>query len=223
MIYPEILENPFFKDKSVKKFSKNKVITYTNEIPRNGYIIKTGTVRLYSVDVNGIERTVSFLGAGDLLAGAYILELSKVNLYFHETVNDVECLEFPISIFRTELNTNSELLLALMQKYTLGYYGSLVHVESLVQHRAQDKILKVLRYLLLRFGTEEDKGWMSINIRLTQYDIADMIGITRETVAVELGKLKKDGIVDYKSFTYRVNVLALGDMVDSSLWYTYRK
>ena len=50
-----------------------------------------------------------------------------------------------------------------------------------------------------------------------------MIGITRETVAVELGKLKKDGIVDYKSFTYRVNVLALGDLVDSSLWSTYRK
>ena len=75
---------------------------------------------------------------------------------------------------------------------------------------------------MIRFGKEVDNSWVSINIPLTQNDIADMIGITRETVAVELGRMKSKGIIDYGSFTYRVNREILSDVVNADLWESFR-
>lgn len=193
-----------------------------NEIPRNGFLLLSGAVRVYSVDTNGFERTVSYISNGDLLPGAYLLGLSKHVLHFYESVTPLEVLEFKISDFREELESNPELVLSLLRVYSLGYFGSLVQIEALVQHRAQEKVLKLLRYLMIRFGKEVDNSWVSINIPLTQNDIADMIGITRETVAVELGRMKSKGIIDYGSFTYRVNREILSDVVNADLWESFR-
>jgi len=100
--------------------------------------------------------------------------------------------------------------------------GSLSHISSLIENKAQAKIIQLLKYLVLRFGEQVDETWMAVSIRLTQNDLSDLLGITRETVAVELGKLKNQNIVEHSSFTYRINVKALTDFVDESLWDSFR-
>lgn len=222
MKFPDLLSNSFFKEQNVLKIKKDKTILFMNEIPQKAYLIVSGTVRVYSVDKNANKRIISYIGKGDILPGAFVLGLSKVVLYFYEAASDVECIEFGIKDIKKELLHNHDLSLAMLQSYALSYYSSLVRIESLAQNKAQDKILKLLRYLILKFGVETKKGWMTIDIKLKQNDIAEMTGITRETIVVELATLKKQGIIDYKSFKYSINLLALGDMVDSALWASYR-
>ena len=50
---------------------------------------------------------------------------------------------------------------------------------------------------------------MRIVLRLSHQDIAEMVGITRETAAVELHKLKRKGYIAYQRFTYYVDIAKL--------------
>jgi CRP-like cAMP-binding protein len=52
-------------------------------------------------------------------------------------------------------------------------------------------------------------GWYSVGLRLTQQDVAALAGVTRETAAVELSRLKRKGIVRYGSFHYEVHLPSL--------------
>jgi CRP-like cAMP-binding protein len=53
---------------------------------------------------------------------------------------------------------------------------------------------------------KQPNGKTQIILRLSHQDIAEMVGITRETAAVELHKLKQKGYIDYQRFTYFVDV-----------------
>ena len=66
-----------------------------------------------------------------------------------------------------------------------------------------------MQYLTTRFGEREPDGKMRIVLRLSHQDIAEMVGITRETAAVELHKLRRKGYIDYQRFTYYVDVAKL--------------
>ena len=45
-----------------------------------------------------------------------------------------------------------------------------------------------------------------------------MVGVARETAATELGKLKKNNIIDYDSFHYTVNMQELAKLIGSEEW-----
>ncbi|RMF44555.1 MAG: helix-turn-helix domain-containing protein, partial [Planctomycetota bacterium] len=45
------------------------------------------------------------------------------------------------------------------------------------------------------FGVATDEG-VRLNLKLSHQDIANIIGTTRETVTILLGKMKSEGLVD---------------------------
>lgn len=81
-----------------------------------------------------------------------------------------------------------------------------MHIYALEQSHAQDKLVYLLQYLVARFGVPQPDGRSKIDLRLSHQDIAEMVGITRETTAVELHKLKTKGFISYQKFTYFVDV-----------------
>jgi CRP-like cAMP-binding protein len=93
-----------------------------------------------------------------------------------------------------------------MQRYVTLYMGAMLHISALKQTKASEKLLKILQWLSLRFGAEVRPGVFKIDIRLTHQDLAQMIGMTRETAAVELGKLRKEKIINYQNQRYLLNV-----------------
>ncbi|MEI2833617.1 MAG: helix-turn-helix domain-containing protein [Acidimicrobiia bacterium] len=100
----------------------------------------------------------------------------------------------------------------------MGYIGSLISIEALGQSRVREKIIYILRYLLQRYGEEDKDGWWRLNVRITQTDISNLIGITRETVAVELKKLKQEGIIHTGSFSYSLNMKKLIELTNIEDW-----
>ncbi len=45
-----------------------------------------------------------------------------------------------------------------------------------------------------------------------------MVGVARETAATELGKLRKDNIIEYDSFHYSVDMDALAKRIGTEEW-----
>ena len=76
-----------------------------------------------------------------------------------------------------------------------------------------------LASLLYRFALEfgEDRGGLTrINLKVTQEDIARMIGATRETVSHCLGRLKEEGAIVRGRSPYLVDKRRLQQFLDKT-------
>ena len=48
------------------------------------------------------------------------------------------------------------------------------------------------------FGEEDDDGHVEIGLRLTQTDLGQLVGSTRETTSMAFNAFRRDGLVDAK-------------------------
>lgn len=204
----------------VRKYKKGRPIFYQGEVPRSAYIIKNGVVRVYGINNSGEERIVTFFVPGDLIPVGWVFQKSPVSLYYYDAVTDCDLVAIPKEDFTAELEKDERLKMEMLNMYMVHYISSTMHIYALEHARAQEKLIRILQYLVLRFGIEKQNGNHLVDLRLTHQDLACMVGLSRETSALELGKLKKKGVISYESFTYTVNMPLLlkaagGDEFDS--------
>lgn len=102
----------------------------------------------------------------------------------------------------------------LLDYFTTNYAASLIRINALEQPKARDKLIYTLYYLCQRFGKySAQKNRVEIPIALTHQNFASLVGITRETTAVELSKLKKQQVISYRQQKYTINLEKLTELV----------
>lgn len=169
-------------------------------------VVQSGTVKVYGITTGGDQRTVTLLSAGDIFPVEWVFDKSRVSLYYYEAITDCNILTVPKTDFLAAISANNELKDHIFQTYMAHYTSATMHIYALEHSHAQDKLVYILQYLVARFGEKQANGLVKINLRLSHQDIAEMVGLTRETTAVELHRLKDKGLIDYQRFSYYVNV-----------------
>lgn len=193
------------KDKGLQRsIHKRTIILYQGEVPKSCYIVKKGIIKVYS-NSNGNEQIVSFYVPGDLFPVSWIFEKTTSTLYYYESLTDCELLAVERLTMHNAIYGKTRLLLKTFDYLTTNYVSALLRITSLEQSRASEKIMFTLYYLLFRHGIETKPGVFTVRLELTHVVIADLVGLTRETTAIELNKLKKLGIVRYDSKEYVIN------------------
>jgi CRP/FNR family transcriptional regulator len=190
----------------LRQFQKGRTILFQGEVPRSVLALKKGMIKVYGITSNGDQRTVTLLGPGDVLPMSWVTDKAPVCLYYYEALTDCTVLAISKDDYQLEMNHNTDLRNQMLENYVSHYVGATMHIYALEQSHAQDKLSYLLQYLVARFGVVEADGKTKIDLRLSHQDIAEMVGITRETTAVELHKLKKKGFISYQKFTYYVDV-----------------
>lgn len=190
----------------VRQFSKHRTILFQGEIPRSLMVVMSGIVKVYGITTTGDQRTVTLLSPGDIFPVEWAFDRSRVSLYYYEATTDCSILAVKKTDFIALLEKDTELKDHIFQTYMAHYTSATMHIYALEHSHAQDKLVYILQYLVARFGEKQDDGLTRINLRLSHQDIAEMVGLTRETTAVELHRLKDKGLIDYQRFSYYVNV-----------------
>lgn len=192
-------------DTIVRSVRKHTILLYQGEVPRSAYFIKSGVMKVYSINSSGTEQIVAFFTAGDLFPLTWIFENTSSTLYYYEAMTDCTVLAVDKTILLSTLNNNPGLQKIMFDYIMTNYTSSLLRITSLEQSRASEKISFTLYYLVFRYGREIKLGVYSVQMNLTHTVIADMVGIARETTAVEMNKLKKAGVVSYNSKEYVID------------------
>ncbi|HSX42708.1 MAG TPA: Crp/Fnr family transcriptional regulator [Candidatus Saccharimonadales bacterium] len=189
-----------------RQYAKKRTILFQGEIPRGAMILEAGLVKVYGITTGGDQRTVTLLSAGDIFPVECVFDKSRVSLYYYEALTDCTVLSMPKLEFLSALQKNDELREQVFQSYMAHYTSATMHIYALEHSHAQEKLVYILQYLVARFGEKQSDGLVKIELRLSHQDIAEMVGLTRETTAVELHRLKDKGLIDYQRFAYYVNV-----------------
>jgi CRP/FNR family transcriptional regulator, cyclic AMP receptor protein len=188
-----------------KRFRQGNILVYQGEVPKSAYIVKSGIIKLYNITVQGDERIAAFKLPGDMFPTTWSFQKASSAFYYYEAQTDGELYIMPREMFHKFINETPKAMSVVANHYLSNYAGSLMRITALEQPKASDKVLYTLYYLVQCYGIETKPGTIRINIQLTQQMVADLIGLTRETTAAELVKLKKRGVLRYKGREYTID------------------
>lgn len=192
-----------------RRSPRGAILLYQSEIPRFGFIIRKGIVRSYTITSSGEERIISLHGPGDIIPLCWVYGQTNTTLFYYEAVSDVDVAMVRKDDLMNTIRQQPELLEQALKSMANEYTALLLRITALGQSNAAEKIAMTLYYLLIRHGSERKPGLFTIDIKMTQSMIANLVGLTRESVAINLKHLKKRQIVTYSSFLYTVDKAAL--------------
>lgn len=194
---------------TLRFIKKGTILLYQSEIPRHALVVKTGLVRAYAITNSGEERTISLHDNGDVVPLSWVFGETSSSLFYYDALSDSEIIAVPKTAL-VEATAKNPGLMSEILKLTMNEYTSLLlRITALEQSSAAEKIALTMYYLLFRHGKEIAPDTYSIHIKMTQSMIASLVGLTRESTAVNLKLLKKKGIVTYSNFSYTVNKVQL--------------
>ncbi len=176
-----------------KSFRRNEVILYEEDANEFMYIILDGEVKVMQSTEEGKEIILAIHRAGDFFGELSLIDGKTAPASVVATKASSTAIISKNAFFSLILNQENvlrKLLLILCSRFR----ESLGTIQMLNFNNALQRIKMLFLMLAEKYGKQET-GSKVLNIKLTHQDIADMAGMTRETVTRVLDKLQKDGEV----------------------------
>lgn len=207
--------NAFLSRYPIRKFKKSEMIIFQGEAPRNAYVIKSGIIKAYNISSSGDEKPIGYYDQGNAFPISWIYQKVPSAIYYYEAFTDsVEVYTLDRAKYANFIKKSPELLYAELSRLLSDQLGTSMRLNALQHSKASDKLIYTLHYLALTHG-DLVNGKYKITLNLTHQDFANLTGLTRETAATELNKLKKLGYIDYgKNMPYILNLNKLLQLVN---------
>jgi len=180
---------------SSRSFPKNTVVIHENDPADSLFIIESGKVKVYCSDKNGKEFIMNTQGEGDYFGELALLDDSSRSA----SVRTVEKSTFCI-IYKDDFNRVLEEHPSIARKLIRNLSQRVRKLTADVKSLALQDVYGRVANVLMDLAEERGDGTMFIPEKLTQQDIADRVGASREMVARILKDLT---IGDYIRFEGR--------------------
>lgn len=155
-----------------------------------------GYVRAYSISSEGDELTLIIFKEGDFFPIIWAFNETPISFYL-EAMTPVEVWLAPKEDFLKFVQANGDVLLELTRRILIRMGGLLARMEYLVFGNAYSKVASIVLICAERFGRAFGKDVL-IDVPLTHQQVADLVGVSRETASIELKKLERKGFIGYK-------------------------
>ncbi|HTE58297.1 MAG TPA: Crp/Fnr family transcriptional regulator [Verrucomicrobiae bacterium] len=204
----------FLSQFRIKRFQKGELILCQGETPDCAFIVKQGVVKTYNLTLQGEEKPIGFDVEHDIFPVAWVFTKVRYVQYYYEAFTDCEVYCVPIKPYVDYLRKSPDEMMTMLTHLVDKYISIQMRVNALEQSKAPSKVINTIHFLCLRFGVEVKKDTVCIELPLTQQDLANFVGLTRETTGIELKKLQRAGVLTYKKRNYIVRTDKLNDLLD---------
>lgn len=200
----------------VKKFARGDIILHQDSEPPCAFLIKSGLVKSYNLTAKGEEKPIELSSNFDVFPIAWMFDKIRRAQYYYEAITNAELYCVPKAEFITHLRNNSETMLQLLDRQIERSTHTQLRLNALEHSKAFDKIVSTLHYFALRFGRHITHNTIKIPLPLTQQDVANFTGLTRETVSAEFKKLTQQKVLGYREHGYVIYANKLDGLLDDS-------
>lgn len=175
-------------------FEKGDIIFSEGEIFDKLFIINNGSIKVYKYTKDGKEQILYILKEGEFLGNLNLLkkDVFKFNATALESTNMCSIHKDDFDIL---IKTNPEISIKVLE-YAHDRIASLENlVQTLTTKDVEVRLASLLLNLSKTFGFKTDKG-IEITLPLTREDMANFIGVTRETISRKLSYFQIQNIVE---------------------------
>lgn len=167
-----------------RKYSKNEIIFYENDVPSHYHQIENGCVRTFNDSINGKEFTQGLFNVGQSF-GEPALLLNKPYPVSAQAIKDSVIIKLPLEKFNNMLSEQAGVSRKLLLLMCDIVYSKTFTSKSLALDNAEEKIL--IFFNKIKMNEKQDY------IPYTRQEIANFLGLRIETVIRAISKLKKEG------------------------------
>ena len=182
----------------VHAYPKQAIIVSEGDLSDSLYVILSGKVKVYLGDESGKELIVAIKGAGQYF-GEMVLD-EKARSASVMTLEPSRCAVIAGADFKAYLLQHAEVSLRLIQNLIRIARGLNQNLRSLAMLDVYGRVARVL----LELAVEQD-GKLAIPDKLTQKDIANRVGASREMINRILRDLSDGGYVTMDSGRIIIN------------------
>lgn len=172
------------------------LVTSPDDTDERLYIVKRGRLRLYRLTPDGKQLTLDILDKGRVFGRMSRLG-QQVTAVYAEAVEDSLVCSFTAGELSQLVERYPAVGLNIIRYLAERLAASEREREIMAFRTVQQRLAARLVDLIGRFGVQTDSG-VEIDARLTQQELADMIGTSRETLALTVSSLRDRGILQMR-------------------------
>jgi CRP/FNR family transcriptional regulator len=187
----------FIETFPLRYYEKGETIIHAGDNVKNTFFLTQGYARSFDISDRGDTQVIWYGQHGDMFPLSLFFDETYEAPYYFDAFTNCYLRVVPARVAADFFNNNSDALLSLSIYLARANMDTTHRLHALGEQRAREKILRTIDFLARRFNEPPLKPIVEIALPLTHQDIANFIGLTRETVSHELIKIREDGIIDY--------------------------
>ena len=196
IISKEIYLKPLLARYPHTTYERGERIVRPNDLTATIIFVKSGYVKIYRTSTNGKETTINIINSASYNALSFGLS-TFIKKYSVSALTETEVISIPRKDFLAFLDKNPEAYLELLTSLLRSLESMYGQIEILKDGNAHIKIASIIYYLCKETGSKDKKS-VKLGFRITHQMIANLTGLTRETVTVQLNKLKAKQYIEYE-------------------------
>ena len=177
-----------------KEFEKNEIIFSEGGKAETLYFVNEGKIKLYKYTKDGKEQILHILSEGDFFGELNLLRESEYG-FNAKAIENCKICTLGKDKFKDILLNKPEISIKILE--VMG--ERLAKMENLAQRLATNDVDARTAYILLdlskRYGEEDLKYNISINLPINRENMASYIGVTRETISRKLKRFEEEGLI----------------------------
>lgn len=179
-----------------KHLKKGEVILHVGDMYDRLYIVNKGTLKASTYQEDGKEQILYLLSDGDCIGEMALLKTEHA-MYDLIAVQETYLCTIPKKKFDAYLGLHPEIMFSMMA----SAHEKIASLEKLVGAIASNDADIRLKFLLKQLMTQTGKNLnepVTIKLNLTREDMANFVGVTRETISRKLSQLAHEGILEFE-------------------------
>lgn len=182
-----------FKDSALKGYPKGQMMYYEGDSIELLHCLETGYVKVYNISHGGSERIIFIYGPGDVFPLMSYLRGDSGLHWFYSTMTNVSLRSIRPGVLMDRMRNDIYVGEALAN-YAISISDEFIQrIEMLSVNDSKRKIVALLAFLVKKTGI--GKPHCEIGVPITQQDMADMSGLTRESTSRQLVHLRSVGLL----------------------------
>ena len=191
-----------------RAFRSGEVIFHRDDPGQVLYMIKDGKVKICIISPDGQEISLAVFGKGECF-GEFALLDGLPRSADAIALEKVECYTLQRSDFHNAIMKNPKIAIQVLEALTKRLRNTDNMVEDLIFLDVYGRVAKKLLELADAHGVKTDDG-VRIEVRLTQQELASMVGASRESVNKVMGYFSEKDFISTDK--HRITLHRIADL-----------
>ncbi len=181
------------KAKGGRVYTKGETIFHAEQFPIGLFCINSGKVKIFKVGKDGREQIVRLAKPGDIIGYRSLISGDRYTA-FAEPLEEAQICHIPRDTFFSLLSTNLNLSTRVLTLLSTELKAAEEKIVDMAHKPVRERLAETLLLLQETYGMEKDN--VTLGVKLTRVDLANIVGTATESVSRLLSKFKEEGIID---------------------------
>lgn len=186
-----------FPDAVQRSYPAGQIIVYVGDKPSHMFFVQKGAIKNYDIDDNGSEKILSIIGELGFFSVIFGFGGDEDVTSFYSTLDETELLLIPIDSFKERMNTDIVFTNQVFKWFVAETSLVMNRIKGLEKTEGRLKVAQALEYLIERHSSPMKGKWHSVKFPINQQLLADLVGLTRETVSMVMKDFDEQGVIRY--------------------------